>query len=260
MGLASWLGHLDAAKLLLDAGVTPDAGMIQGAQGGHVEVVKLLLDRGADVNTKSKNDNTPLHTGALQGGLETVQLLLARGADPNASNHEAQTPLHMAISGHCDLKTIQLLVESGAKLDVGNVEGVTPVRLAAIRGAKPVYNWLLAAAGGKEPPVALSDALRQRAKSTNELIAGLSSRNKQTRLAAQRELVARGEEIMRDIVQAMKTDTDWEAFYELITAMGPHAEAAIPVLEAQLSARRRVWPAAFTIDRIKPGAFADLGE
>lgn len=261
LGMASWLGHIEAAKLLLEAGVSPDEGLFGAAQGGHVEILGLLLHQGANVNARFERGTTALHAGALQGGLETVRLLLKEGADPNATNDEAETPLHMALSGDREIETVELLVGSGAKLDLPDNEGVTPVRRAAISGEKTVYDWLVAAAGGKEPPV-LRSAVQgpQTAKPTQELIAALSSRNREDRLAAQRELVARGEQVMPDVLESIEQGTGIEHFYGLFAAMGSNAKAALPLLESLLSDKEQVFAAAIAIDRMNPGAVAGLAE
>ncbi|MEX0676079.1 MAG: ankyrin repeat domain-containing protein, partial [Pirellulales bacterium] len=258
--VASRNGRIEAAKLLMEAGVRPDAGMAGAASGGHSEILNLLLDKGANVNVRLSDGSTPLHLAARSGGLNTVRLLLGRGADPNATDNKGETPLHSAIAGHSDLESIRLLVQSGANLDVGNEEGVTPVRLAAMRRANVVYDWLLNVAWGKEPPVVLSDAQRETTKSTNELVASLSSRDRQTRLAAQRELVARGQKVMPDVLRAMKEATNRDPFYELFVAMGPDAEAALPMLESQLGDKKLGPFTLFVIEAMKPGAVAELGD
>jgi ankyrin repeat protein len=51
---------------------------------GHVEIARLVLDAGADINanTPVHNHATPLHHAALYGHADVVRLLLERGADP----------------------------------------------------------------------------------------------------------------------------------------------------------------------------------
>ena len=260
LGQACWLGRTEAVKLLLTAGVNPDAGIVSAAHGGHVEIVRLLLERGANVNIKSKDGDTALQRGALQGGLTTVQLLLGAGADPNVADNVGDTPLHKAVSGDGDLARVKLLVAAGAKLDVPNKEGITPVRLAALAGRsrKPVYDWLLAAAGGKEPLAAARAPTVLAAKTTKELVAALSSENHETRRAAERELVGRGKEVMPDVLQSIESGNGIDRFLGLFAALGPQAEAALPKLEAALADKQQVFGAVITIDRIQPGAFAKL--
>jgi hypothetical protein len=60
-----------------------------------------LIEHGANVNTVSSTDETPLHS-ACHGGavtnLDFVEFLLEEGADPNAQDHIGMTPLMSTIS------------------------------------------------------------------------------------------------------------------------------------------------------------------
>jgi ankyrin repeat protein len=58
--------------------------------------VGLLIDAGADVNTRGKNGNTPLHDAVSFGNLDMVKYLVSRGADVNAKNDLGLTPLMQA--------------------------------------------------------------------------------------------------------------------------------------------------------------------
>ncbi|EXU98136.1 ankyrin repeat protein, partial [Metarhizium robertsii] len=80
---------------------------------GHLEIVKLLLDKGADVNAQGGLYGTTLHAASSGGHLEIVQLLLDKGADVNAQGGEYGTALQGASSrGH--LEIVQLLQGRGA--------------------------------------------------------------------------------------------------------------------------------------------------
>jgi ankyrin repeat protein len=86
---------------------------------GHVESAKLLVERGAEVNSASANDMKvmPLHSAAATGDpdarYELAKLLLENGADPNAVQQDEYTPL-MAADQHGDQRLRNLLVEHGA--------------------------------------------------------------------------------------------------------------------------------------------------
>jgi ankyrin repeat protein len=63
---------------------------------GHVEVVKVLLDAGADINAKSQNDHygdTALHAAAHGNQKDVVKVLIERGANLNSKNKIGRTPL-----------------------------------------------------------------------------------------------------------------------------------------------------------------------
>ena len=86
---------------------------------GHVEAARLLVERGAEVNSASRNDFQvmPLHSAAATGDAnvryELAKLLLEHGADPNARQQDDFTPL-MAADQHSDDRLRSLLVEHGA--------------------------------------------------------------------------------------------------------------------------------------------------
>jgi ankyrin repeat protein len=87
---------------------------------GHVEAARLLVVRGAEVNSASRNDMNvmPLHSAAATGDptarYELARLLLEHGADPNARQQDDYTPL-MAADQHGDERLRDLLIEHGAE-------------------------------------------------------------------------------------------------------------------------------------------------
>jgi ankyrin repeat protein len=48
------------------------------------EMLELLLDHGADIESRNRNDETPLLQAAFDALPDTVALLINKGADPNA--------------------------------------------------------------------------------------------------------------------------------------------------------------------------------
>jgi ankyrin repeat protein len=86
---------------------------------GHVDAARLLVERGAEVNSASRNDFKvmALHSAAATGDpdvrYELAKLLLEHGADPNARQQDDFTPL-MAADQHEDGRLRLLLVEHGA--------------------------------------------------------------------------------------------------------------------------------------------------
>jgi ankyrin repeat protein len=86
---------------------------------GHVDAARLLVERGAEVNSASRNDFKvmPLHSAAATGDpevrYELAKLLLEHGADPNARQQDDFTAL-MAADRHGDERLRSLLVEHGA--------------------------------------------------------------------------------------------------------------------------------------------------
>ena len=82
--VASDQGHVDVARLLIEAGADIDEAKYDGAtplfiasQRGHVEVVKALLDGGADATQATNFGMTPLMIAKLMNHAEIVALLEA---------------------------------------------------------------------------------------------------------------------------------------------------------------------------------------
>jgi ankyrin repeat protein len=86
---------------------------------GHVDAARLLVERGADVNSASRNEFKvmPLHSAAATGDpevrYELAELLLQHGADANARQQDDFTPLKAA-DQHEDERLRALLIEHGA--------------------------------------------------------------------------------------------------------------------------------------------------
>jgi ankyrin repeat protein len=106
------------------------------SQQDGVRVAQLLLDRGADVNTRRKDHQTPLHVASYFGNVEIVRLLLEHGADleSNAVGHYGEKPLHSLSYGKSreeGVHVAQLLLERGADVNTRRSDHWTPLHLAS---------------------------------------------------------------------------------------------------------------------------------
>ncbi|KAA3671825.1 ankyrin repeat domain-containing protein 49 [Paragonimus westermani] len=69
-----------------------------------------LLQLGADINIRTLDGWTPLHSAAFWNQFACVQLLLAAGAELNATTNSNQTPLHLAVSNSQTPETLYVLL------------------------------------------------------------------------------------------------------------------------------------------------------
>jgi ankyrin repeat protein len=263
LSIACWLDRRETVSWLIDAGISPDAGMASAAAVGPIDLVRLLIEKGAKINATSESGHTPLHAAAGRSdNLENVKLLLDMGADPNAVDDDGETPLHGAVSVYGNLEIVKLLVDSGAKINLANKEGITPIRFAGKYQLREVYDWLLAKCGGAEPaPVpALPRAPAEAAKTVAQLLADLESNDQDMQEAAAQALVLRGKDSMPEIVRRIKAGAPIEHYYGIFSAMGPNAEAALPLLKAQLTNKQHIFSVALTIEAVQPGALDRLDE
>lgn len=106
LGLASFFGHLELVRWLLEKGAEVNSPSKNPARvmplhsavaGRHLQIARLLLEHGADVNARQIEDFSPLHAAAQNGQVEMVRLLLAFGADTQARSALGDTPLDLAV-------------------------------------------------------------------------------------------------------------------------------------------------------------------
>ena len=80
----------------------------------NLELVKYLVDNKADVNSKNKSSDTPLHNSCRNNSFEIVNYLVNNKANLNAKDKDNKTPLEIASQkGHTEIvdflmKTIRL--------------------------------------------------------------------------------------------------------------------------------------------------------
>jgi ankyrin len=67
------------------------------AREGHVEAARLLLDAGAEVNAADRNGITPLFMAIDNNRIPAARLLVERGADIHATDWYGRTPLFAAV-------------------------------------------------------------------------------------------------------------------------------------------------------------------
>jgi len=148
---ASYQGHLDAVRLLLDQGADVNPTNLQersplcsAYDGGHLEVMRLLLEHGANVDVRYDR-YSPMsltHQASCDDNAEVLHLLLRYNADPNTRDGTKATPLYSAAHrGH--VKAAQLLLDHGADVNSQNDSGITPLHIASFDGYLEIVQILL---------------------------------------------------------------------------------------------------------------------
>ena len=100
---------------------------------GHLEAVRLLLDAGADPSHAGSDGTTPLMSAAWRGHLEVLQLLLGRGAALDPVHPEAGwTAFHMACYDN-QADCAEALVRVGFDVGTKDKHGRTGLKVAEAR-------------------------------------------------------------------------------------------------------------------------------
>ncbi|MEW6305884.1 MAG: ankyrin repeat domain-containing protein [Verrucomicrobiota bacterium] len=163
-------GHVEAARLLLDAGADVNqpcgsgwqethhkTALMYAAENGHVPVIELLLERKAKLNAKDREPGggggrIALHYAAEKGHTEAIRALVQAGSKPYVKTSDGEVPLTMAASeGH--LPAVKLLLELGADPNYISKDDFTALYAAASEGHAEVVKALLAAGADPNPDV-----------------------------------------------------------------------------------------------------------
>jgi uncharacterized protein len=125
------------------AGLT---GLFLAIRDDSLKSARVLVDwPKTKVETRNKQDESPLMMAALKGHLDLCKRLIERDADVNKTGW---TPLHYAsTSGH--VAVMQLLLDNSAYIDAESPNGTTPLMMAAHYGSAEAVRLLLDA--GADP-------------------------------------------------------------------------------------------------------------
>ena len=78
--------------------------LILAASRGQTKIVSYLVGKGAEIDYKTRVNDTALGCAAMHGHLDTVKFLCTAGALANIKNHNGETPLILAFeNGHTNI-------------------------------------------------------------------------------------------------------------------------------------------------------------
>ncbi len=120
-------GSLQLFKALIKRGTSIDSRdkdeqtpLMKAALWGHLDLLKFLLDEGANKHAKDQFGATSLHKACSLGRTEVAQMLVEIGLDPNEKDKFGKTPLFSA----CKYKEIfEYLLKNGADITVIDNDG-----------------------------------------------------------------------------------------------------------------------------------------
>ena len=155
--VAAFMGHHEAMRVLVAAGLDPNALehdrydiVTIAAVANDVPTLKIALSLGASAkNITSRYDGTALIAAAHLGHAEVVRILIRAGAPLDHINNLGWTAVIESIvlgdGGQRHTDTLRALVEAGANVNLADRNGQTPLSLARSRGYKEMVSILLSA-------------------------------------------------------------------------------------------------------------------
>jgi ankyrin repeat protein len=143
---ACQIGNVQVINLLIEAGCSlyqlPWSAVHMASAHGQTGAVKHLLNLGADVNSLSKNNNTPLLCASNGGHYDVVATLIAAGAELDLKGYFNHTAMFVAASkGYA--KIVSTLAAAGASLNVQCEYNMTALAIASSNGYTDVVEVLL---------------------------------------------------------------------------------------------------------------------
>ncbi|MBZ4330296.1 ankyrin repeat domain-containing protein [Corallococcus interemptor] len=133
----------DARKLaeMLDAGLPVgvrnergDSLLMLASYHGHVEATRLLLERGSDPEQPNDAGQTPLAGAAFKGNEAIASVLLEAGANVDGAGPDGRTPLMFAAMFD-KVEMMELLIQHGADHRIRDADRRTALDYARSMGA-----------------------------------------------------------------------------------------------------------------------------
>jgi ankyrin repeat protein len=171
---ATMKAALNAKKKGRTAAALSAATLVAAVESGNLESVRELVAAKANVNGRTRRDETPLSSAVARRDLPMVELLLDAGARPAAAKgKQPMTELMMAAAAG-DANIAKLLLDAGADPDIKGNDGDTALHLSAMFGFPEVVELLVA--GGASTAVR-NDARLTPLKCVTRILAGWIGKN-----------------------------------------------------------------------------------
>ncbi len=143
---ASWLGHTDTVKVLLDSSPRTEipeqhivSSLVLSGDKGYRSIVRLLLNL---EDPRASNGAKSLIHASQSGMTDAVRELLQCGVRVDSADQSGRTPLlHASQQGH--LGTVKVLLQAGAKVEIKDDKGFTSLMLACQKGYSDITKLLL---------------------------------------------------------------------------------------------------------------------
>ena len=131
--------------------------LIAAVLGDRLAIVELLLSNKADVKARNSGGFTALHAAAYSGSVPIAELLLEKGAVlEDAANKAGVTPLMVAVEEN-HVAMLELLIARGADINRPESHGYTPVTRAGFKGNRDIIR-VLKRHGAACPPAEVNGA------------------------------------------------------------------------------------------------------
>lgn len=135
--------HLCAGENVMQQNVFFETALHIAARGKHLEIFMLLLEHGADINSKTINDETVLRIAiSLQDSIILEKILAAPGIEINNRDHEDNTYLHLAAQVGNEA-ILNQLIKAGISIESNNQHGETPLISAIYANNSSSLRFLL---------------------------------------------------------------------------------------------------------------------
>jgi len=148
---AVYIGNLDMIKLLIENGADVNTVSSYNATPLHVatglnrlDIVKYLIEEAhGDVHRVNKKNTICLNVAGIQGNTTLIEYLLQQpGTDINHQDIDGETTLHFAVNKN-ETDAIKILLSYKVRIDIKDVQNMTPLELAAQNANEEAVNYIL---------------------------------------------------------------------------------------------------------------------